>query len=54
VIGAYPDGRSYDLCTGKADERPEILQNIREVSLPEFDPVTGDKNPLYKYWGMHE
>lgn len=51
VIGAYPDGRSYDLCIGKADERPEVLQNIREVPLPDFDPISGEKDPLYQYWG---
>lgn len=50
VIGAYPDGREHDLCTGKENERPEVLQNIREVPLPEFDPVTGEKDPLHKFW----
>jgi uncharacterized protein YjlB len=50
VMGAYPGGRSYDLCTGKSDERPQVLQNIKEVSLPKLDPITGEKNPLYKYW----
>lgn len=47
VIGAYPAGRSYDLCTGKAHERPQVLDNIRNVPLPEKDPVTGGENPLY-------
>lgn len=50
VMGAYPEGRSYDLRTGEADERPEVLQNIREVPLPQFDPVTGEKDPLYQHW----
>lgn len=51
VVGAYPDGRSYDLCTGKADERPEVSQNIRDVPLPDLDPISGEKNPLYQFWG---
>lgn len=52
VMGAYPGGQSYDLCTVKADERPKVLQNIRETPLPESDPVTGEKDPLYRYWKM--
>ncbi|HBQ61266.1 MAG TPA: hypothetical protein DD671_17030 [Balneolaceae bacterium] len=50
VVGAYPGGRSYDLCTGEATERPQVLSNIKNVPLPEQDPVSGNKNPLYKYW----
>lgn len=50
VIGAYPGGRDYDLCTGKADERPRALHNIKEVPMPERDPVSGEKDPLYKHW----
>lgn len=50
VVGAYPDGRRYDMCTGKPGERPRVLQNIKEVPMPEFDPVTGEKDPLYEYW----
>lgn len=50
VMGAYPDGRSYDLCTGKADERPRALHNIKEVPMPDWDPVTGEKDPLYQHW----
>ncbi|MFP8489588.1 cupin domain-containing protein [Gracilimonas sp. Q87] len=50
VVGAYPGGRSYDLCTGKKSERPQVLENIKNVPLPEQDPVTGEKEPLYKYW----
>lgn len=53
VMGAYPDGRDYDLCTEKTNERPEVLQNIRKVPLPDFDPVTGEKDPLYKYWDQN-
>lgn len=50
VMGAYPDGENYDLCTGKPSERPQVLQNIKEVPLPELDPVTGKKDPLHQYW----
>lgn len=50
VMGAYPGGSGYDLCTGKTGERPEVIQNIREVPIPEMDPVTGEKAPLHRYW----
>ena len=50
VVGAYPGGRSYDLCTGKPEERPGVIENIKSTPLPEQDPVTGEKYPISKYW----
>lgn len=50
VVGAYPDGQNWDMCTGLSNERPKVLENIRNVSLPEKDPVTGKETPLLKYW----
>jgi uncharacterized protein YjlB len=51
VIGAYPRGQeSYDLRTGEEGERPEVLENIRKVSLPETDPLFGEEGPLLRYW----
>jgi uncharacterized protein YjlB len=41
VIGAYPQGQHADLCRGRPDERPRVLQNIAAVPLPALDPVTG-------------
>ena len=42
VVGAYPRGQeSYDLRTGEEGERPDVLENIRNVSLPESDPLFG-------------
>lgn len=46
VIGAYPDGRSWDVLTGEPDERPEVIENIRNVPLPGTDPLYGDEGPL--------
>ncbi|MGH6921717.1 MAG: cupin domain-containing protein, partial [Geminicoccaceae bacterium] len=34
VVGAYPPGPDWDLCTGKPEERPRVLANIRAVLLP--------------------
>ena len=50
VIGAYPRGQSADLCRGAPDERPQALDNIARVPLPEADPVYGEAGPLPGHW----
>ena len=50
VVGAYPWGQSWDLRTGEPGERPQVLENIRKVSLPGADPVFCDEGPLTKHW----
>jgi uncharacterized protein YjlB len=51
VIGAYPRGQeNYDLRTGADGERPEVLENIRNVALPGSDPLFGDGGPLVRRW----
>ena len=51
VIGAYPRGQeNYDLRTGEDGERPEVLENISNVALPESDPLFGDGGPLVRRW----
>ena len=51
VVGAYPRGQeNYDLRTGGKDERPEVLENIRNVPLPNTDPLFGSDGPLHRYW----
>lgn len=50
VVGAYAGGQSYDLCKGKPEERPQVLENIKNVPLPDNDPVTGRVDPLYQHW----
>jgi uncharacterized protein YjlB len=50
VIGAYPRGQSWDLRTGEPGERPQVLENIRNVPLPEEDPVFRDEGPLLEHW----
>ena len=53
VIGAYPHGQeSYDLRTGEEGERPEVLENVRNVALPELDPVFGEEGPLVEHWTL--
>lgn len=51
VVGAYPKGQEdYDLRTGEEDERPGVLENIRNVPLPETDPLFGREGPLVGRW----
>lgn len=51
VVGAYPRGQeNYDLRTGEEGERPEVLENIRNVALPGADPLYGDEGPLVRRW----
>ncbi|GAB3059218.1 cupin domain-containing protein [Salinicoccus sesuvii] len=48
--GAYPGGVDFDMCYGKAEERPEKVENIKQVPIPEYDPVFGHDGPLFDYW----
>ncbi len=51
VVGAYPRGQqAYDLRTGEEGERPEVLENIRAMPLPQTDPLFGDAGPLVRRW----
>jgi len=50
-VGAYPDGRDYDINYGKAEERPTADENIARVPVPTKDPVYGDVGSLQECWG---
>jgi uncharacterized protein YjlB len=50
IVGAYPVGQDWDLCTGKPEERPQVLQNIEQVPLPQADPVYGQQGTLLETW----
>lgn len=50
VVGAYPEGRSYDLKTGKSGERPEADRNIAKLPIPSTDPLMGKKGGLTDIW----
>lgn len=50
VVGAYPDGMSWDLRRGDPAEHDEVLANIRAVPLPRTDPVHGASGPLEQFW----
>ncbi|MFB9860161.1 cupin domain-containing protein [Salinicoccus siamensis] len=48
--GAYPGGADFDMCYGKQEERPETIENIAHVPLPDDDPVFGQDGPLFDHW----
>lgn len=50
VVGAYPNGSSYDMNTGKSSERPGTDENIAAVPIPGKDPLTGEKGGLTEIW----
>lgn len=50
VVGAYPDGKDYDIKKGDAGDRPEADENIAKVPLPENDPVYGKMEGLLAIW----
>jgi uncharacterized protein YjlB len=49
-VGAYPDGRQFDINLGKSGERPGTDHHIRKVPLPKKDPLYGKEGILPKYW----
>jgi uncharacterized protein YjlB len=50
VLGAYPDGMTWDVRRGDPAEHEEVLRNIDAVPLPEADPVHGAGGPLPELW----
>ncbi len=50
VVGAYPEGRGYDLLRGRAGERPQADENIAAVPTPNEDPIFGLEGPLKRIW----
>ncbi len=50
VVGAYPDGRNYDMNYGKPGERPRTDENIKNVPVPANDPVFGRDKGLSSIW----
>jgi uncharacterized protein YjlB len=50
IVGGYPDGKTWDMCTGLEDDRISILNRIKNVSIPALDPVFGLKGQLPVSW----
>lgn len=50
VVGAYPNGKACDILTGEPGERPQSLDRVKEVPVPDYDPVLGREDGLRKLW----
>lgn len=50
VVGAYPNGMKCDILTGEPGERPQALERVKQVPVPDFDPVLGKDGGLRKLW----
>jgi uncharacterized protein YjlB len=50
VVGAYPDGRQWDLLRGLPGERPKSDCTIAALPIPDCDPIYGAEGPLRQIW----
>ncbi|HEX8424699.1 cupin domain-containing protein [Hymenobacter sp.] len=50
VVGAYPDGRSYDVLRGEPGERPKADQRIAALPRPTLDPLIGREGGVQHFW----
>lgn len=50
VVGAYPEGRNWDLNRGLEGERPRADQNIAGLPIPSTDPLLGKDGGLISHW----
>jgi len=50
IVGAYPDGRDWDINKGLPGERPKADENIALLPVPGADPFTGRLGGLVSYW----
>ena len=50
IVGAYPEGRKWDMNYGKPGERPRADRTIAQVPLPAKDPLYGPAGPLFDHW----
>jgi uncharacterized protein YjlB len=53
VVGAYPDGRDWDLIRADDSDRrthDAAVERIAKVPAPAYDPVMGKDGPLARLW----
>jgi uncharacterized protein YjlB len=50
IVGAYPDGRSWDINKGLPGERPKTDENIASLPIPDNDPLMGNGEGLCRIW----
>jgi uncharacterized protein YjlB len=52
VVGAYYQGRPWDVLRGEQGERPKADENIAFLPAPELDPVFGNRG-VPDHWNDH-
>jgi uncharacterized protein YjlB len=50
IVGAYPDGRAWDVNRGLPGERPQTDKNIAALPRPSTDPYLGKTGGLLTNW----
>jgi uncharacterized protein YjlB len=50
IVGAYPEGRKWDLNKGLPGERPKSDEQIAALPLPKTDPLLGHNGGLVSIW----
>ncbi|WP_207507118.1 cupin [Telluribacter humicola] len=50
IVGAYPEGRDWDLMKGEPGERPKADDTIAALPVPATDPLFGKEEGLTKIW----
>ncbi|WP_243900104.1 cupin domain-containing protein [Hymenobacter defluvii] len=50
IVGAYPEGRHWDVNRGLPGERPQADQNIAALPIPTTDPLLGSTQGLPTLW----
>ena len=50
VVGAYPDGRDWDVMRDDAGQIAAARKRITAVPVPATDPIDGENGPLIKLW----
>jgi uncharacterized protein YjlB len=51
-VGAYPFDHPYDMNYGREEEIQRAKESIKQVPLPDTDPIFGVKGPLFQYWTL--
>lgn len=50
VVGAYPEGREFDLMVGQDGERPQADNRIQAIPIPRRDPIFGVDGDMMFQW----
>ena len=50
VVGAYPGGTSPNMKKKDPSDRVQALEEIKNVPIPQMDPVYGEEGPMLAEW----